>query len=853
VFGFEIALLALSVAGTPVPAAEAAARSNVVEAVRLDTPAPNADGSTAAAIRVDGDLTDAAWQRAPVITGFLQRDPKDGAPATYQTEARVAYDASFMYVAVMALDPEPAKIVGHRTRRDERSPSDWIRVMIDSFHDKRSAFEFAVNPAGVKQDSYWFNDASSDDGWDAVWDVSVAKTADGWRAEFRIPFSQLRFQPTDTATFGLAFVRQIGRLNETSTWPLLSKNATGYVSSFGELTGLRLDGSLKRLEMVPYLVGDVTRQTVDAGNTLMKATDPDLNLGLDLKYALGPGLTLTGTINPDFGQVEADPAVVNLSAFETFFAERRPFFVEGSGVFRFDTDCNDGACSGLFYSRRIGRAPRGTAEVPDGGSSTSPTQTTILGASKLTGRVGAFSVGALNAITSNEDAIIASGLQRTRQTVEPLSSYSVIRARREFTNQSAIGFITTATNRNLDDDTRFLPGQAYTGGMDWDWRVAKRYAIQGYWAASTVRGEAAAIAALQESTVHSFQRPDADYLEEDPTRTSLNGYSAQIAISKIGGQRVRFNSNASVKSPGFDSNDIGFMRRADQQTMSNWLQWRNDKPNRYLRSFRFNLNQWAGWNYGGDLLNSGGNVNAHAVFPNNWSTGMGVNLNPQTFDDRATRGGPGAYRNGQKSVWAYLSSDERRRVGGGLNIYRANDGLGMTYREFSPEVTWRPSSFLNISGGLSISTNHDPSQWVEEVDGHYVFARIDQHTVGLTTRVNYTVSPRLSIQIYAQPFVSAGDYSEFKELADGRSRSYDTRYRPFDYAGNPDFNYRSFRTTNVLRWEYRPGSTLFVVWQQGRERTLDHGAFDFRSDIGGVFDAPATNVFLVKWAYWLNF
>ncbi len=853
-FGFGIALLALLVAGTGVPAAEAADRSSsVVEAMRLETPAPNADGSTAEAIRVDGDLSDAAWQRAPVITGFLQRDPKDGAPATYQTEARVAYDASFMYIAVTAFDPEPAKIVGHRTRRDERSPSDWIRVLIDSFHDKRSAFEFAVNPAGVKQDSYWFNDGNSDDGWDAVWDVSVAKTADGWRAEFRIPFSQLRFQPTDSATFGLAFVRQIGRLNETSTWPLLSKNATGYVSSFGDLTGLHLDRSLKRLEMVPYLVGDVTHQSVEAGDSLRRATDPDLNVGLDLKYALRPGLTLTGTVNPDFGQVEADPAVVNLSAFETFFSERRPFFVEGSGIFRFDTDCNDGACSGLFYSRRIGRAPRGVAEVPDGGSSISPTQTTILGASKLTGRIGAFSIGALNAVTSNEDAIIASGLQRTRQTVEPLSSYSVIRARREFSNQSAIGFITTATNRNLDDDTRFLPGQAYTGGMDWDWRLAKRYAIQGYWAASTVRGDAASIADLQESNVHSFQRPDADYLELDPTRTSLNGYGAQIAISKIGGQRLRFNSNVSVKSPGFDTNDIGFMRRADQQTMSNWLQWRNDKPNKYLRSFRFNLNQWAGWNYGGDLLNSGGNVNAHAVFPNNWSTGMGVNVSPLTFDDRATRGGPGAYRNGQKSVWAYLSSDERRRIGGGLNIYRANDGLGMTYRDFSPEVTWRPSSFLNVSGGLSLSVNHDPSQWVEAVDGHYVFARIDQHTVGLTTRVNYTVSPRLSLQIYAQPFVSAGDYSEFKELADGRSRSYDTRYRPFDYTGNPDFNYRSFRTTNVLRWEYRPGSTLFVVWQQGRESTLDHGAFDFRSDIGGVFDAPATNVFLVKWAYWLNF
>ena len=444
------------------------------------------------------------------------------------------------------MDPEPAKIVGHRTRRDEGSPSDWVRVMIDSFHDKRSAFEFAVNPAGVKQDTYWFNDSSSDEGWDAVWDVSVSRKPDGWRAEFKIPFSQLRFQPTEATTFGLAFVRQIGRLNETSTWPLLSKNASGYVSSFGELTGLRLDRSPKRLEMVPYIVGDVTQQTVEAGNSLLKGTDPDLNVGLDIKYALRPGLTLTGTVNPDFGQVEADPAVVNLSAFETFFSERRPFFVEGSGIFRFDTDCNDGSCSGLFYSRRIGRAPRGEPDVPDGGYASAPRQTTIIGASKLTGRVGGFSVGALNALTAEENAVIADGLHRTTQTVEPFSSYSVVRAKKEFANQSSLGFITTSTNRNLDDATRFLPGQAYTGGVDWDWRFAKRYAIQGYWAGSSVLGDPAAIhgaAGEQRPQLPAPRfiapggRPDADIAERllDAARAEQDcGPAGSLQLERLG-------------------------------------------------------------------------------------------------------------------------------------------------------------------------------------------------------------------------------------------------------------------------------------------------------------------------------
>jgi len=809
--------------------------------------------ASTSAIRVDGELTEAVWQQAPVISGFKQREPKDGADATYDTEARVAYDATALYVAVHAIDPEPSRIVGIRTRRDEGSPSDWIRVLVDSFHDRRSAYEFAVNPVGVKQDAYWFNDGSNDTGWDAVWEVAVSRGPRGWRAEFRIPFSQLRFHPSASATFGFAVVRQIGRLNETTTWPLLSKNVSGYVSSFGELTGLQISRSPKRLEMVPYAVADVTTQPGETGNPLRETTDPDGSLGLDLKYALRPGLTLTATANPDFGQVEADPAVVNLSAFETFFSERRPFFVEGSGIFRFDLDCNDGNCSGLFYSRRIGRSPRGEPNVPEGGFSYAPGQTTILGATKLTGRAGPFSVGVLNAVTGDEDAVIAHGLTRTRQTVEPLTSYSVARARREFTNQSSLGFMMTATNRNLDDPTRFLAGQAYTGGIDWDWRLKGKYAVQGYWAGSSIQGDATAIAELQQSNVHSFQRPDSDHLEFDPARTSLNGYGTMLAVAKIGGERVRFNSNFSMKSPGFDINDVGFMRRADQRNIGNWMQVRYERPTKWYRSFRYNLNQWAGWNFDGDRLSLGYNVNAHIVFLNHWGTGSGVNYNPQSFDDRATRGGPGAYQNTQRSVWWYVEGDQRKPVSVGMFSVVGGDREGSSISEVDPYINWRPSSFLKLSAEFAFIRNHDQSQWIEQVGDRYIFGELRQRTVSIRTRLNYTVTPNLTIQLYAEPFVSAGDYASFKQLADGRAREYSERYAPTSYDSNPDFNYRSFRTTNVLRWEYRPGSTLFVVWQQGREDTLERGTFDFKRDFGGVFDAPARNVFLVKWAYWLNF
>src|SRR3954469_14117680 len=622
------------------------------------TPVPQA-----AAIKLDGEFTETVWESVPAISDFRQREPKDGEAPAFKTDVKVVYDAANMYVAVFAHDPEPSRIIGLRTRRDSNSPSDWIRVFVDSFHDRRSAFESAVTPAGVKRDVSWSNDTSEDEGWDAVWDVSVSQNAEGWRAEFRIPFSQLRFHPSDHATFGFAVARQIGRLNETDTWPLLSKSASGVVSSFADLTNLALTQTPKRLELVPYVVGQVNTQPTEAGNPLVSSHDQKATLGADVKYAVRPGITLTATVNPDFGQVEADPAVVNLSGFETFFSERRPFFVEGSGMFTFDLDCNDGSCSGLFYPRRIGRAPRGAPVLTHGMYASVPQQTTILGAAKLTGRVGKFSFGGLDAVTSDERAVVANGALRTKESVEPLANYSVLRSRREFANQSTLGFMATSTVRRLDGRTSFLPESAFTGGLDWDVRMTRRYAVTGYWVGSTVRGDAGSIALLQTNTVHSFQRPDADHVELDPTRTSLNGDGGSVAFSKIGGSRVRFNSNVGFKSPGLDINDVGFMRRADLRTMGNWLQWRHDKPSKYLRSFRFNLNQWGTWNFAGDRLDMGGNVNAHWVFANNWATGVGYNVNGTNFDDRATRGGgPGAIGVSNRNYWQYVNSDERKPV-----------------------------------------------------------------------------------------------------------------------------------------------------------------------------------------------
>jgi hypothetical protein len=808
---------------------------------------------------LDGLATEPFWEQAPTITQFVQREPTEGAEPSFKTEGRIAYDSTALYVMMRAFDPEPNRIVGLLTRRDQESPSDWLKVDIDSYFDKRSAYEFAVNAAGVKRDRYYFNDGNGDDSWDAVWEVKVGRDADGWHAEFRIPFSQLRFNNTTGGPVGFAMIREIGRLNETSTWPLLARSGNGFVSQFGEITGLRMSGAPKRFEILPYTVGKVETQPIEAGNNLAKSPDAGASMGLDVKYAVRPGLTLTATANPDFGQVEADPAVVNLDAFETFFPERRPFFIEGSGTFRFDVDCNDGECTGLFYSRRIGRAPQGAPDVGENEFAKGSDAATIMGAAKLTGRVGRFSVGALSAVTAHEDALVAgaNGLNRRSQAVEPATAYTVGRARREFRNQSSLGFMVTSTNRQLPSELSFLASDAVTGGVDYNWRLSQKYDISGYWAGSHVAGSTEAIERLQENNVHAFQRPDATHVELDPLATTLGGHAGSMAFSKIGGERTRFNTNFGYKSPGFDMNDLGFQRRADEKSFGNWLQWRRPTPGRFVRNYNLNLNQWTGWNFDGDRLYAGGNVNMHWAWANNYSSGFGVNFNASPFRDRVTRGGPGVLGNSSWSLWYYGNADNRRAIYPSYNGYHERDGQGTTRHNIGPSLNWRPSSAATLSLGIRYSINNDDAQWVENVTDaqdheHYVFGRIEQRTMALTARFNYTLTPDLSIQTYAEPFVSAGAYTNFRELADGRAKSYGDRYSPYAYGGSPDFNYRSFRTTNVLRWEYRPGSTLFVVWQQGRQDVAPQGAFDFSRDFGGVFSTPARNVFLVKLSYWLN-
>ena len=418
--------------------------------------------------------------------------------------------------------------------------------------------------------------------------------------------------------------------------------------------------------------------------------------------------------------------------------------------------------------------------------------------------------------------------------------------------------MTTSTNRQNDAATRFLTDNALAGGIDYDWRLSPMYSISGYAATTYLKGSTESISRLQENNVHGFQRPDADYVDVDADSTTLSGHAGSVSFGKIAGESTRFSSYSATRSPGFDTNDLGFMRRADERNQSNWFQWRNFKPGKYVRTRNFNINQYQGWNFGGDRLYSGGNINSHWTFTNYYSVGGGYNLDAEPFRDRVTRGGPGVLGNPSKfNLWYYANSDNRKALSVGYSGGHWLDTKNSARHDVMPYINWRATSSMSLNLGIRYFINHDDSQWVVNEDlengsQRYVFGRIDQKTMSFNTRFNYTMTPNLSLQVYAEPFVSAGDYSNYKELVDGRAKDYEDRYRPYAYSGNANFNIRSFRTTNVLRWEYKPGSTLFLVWQQGKEDYQGIGDFRFARDFGGVFSAPSNNVFLVKFSYWLN-
>ncbi len=802
---------------------------------------------------LDGRDDDPAWKNARVITAFREFEPTPDGDPRFRTTARIAYDAHNLYFFVRAYDPHPDSIVALLSRRDVKTASDQIKVMIDSYHDLRTGYEFAVNPAGVKRDYYTYNDSEEDESWDGVWDVATRIDSLGWTAEFRIPLSQLRYPSDGENTFGIMINRDVARFSERYSWPLYSRSRTGIASQFAAVPGFTGLASPHRLTVSPYTVTRTENAPFGAGYRQRTSA----TAGADIKYGLTSNLTVDATVNPDFGQVEADPSVLNLSAFETFFPEKRPFFLEGQGLFRFDVNCNDGVCSGLFYSRRIGRAPQ-LSDTYTGDEN--PEQTTILGAGKLTGRLASgASIGVLDAVTSREQG-------PGQATIEPRTNYFVGRLQQDFRDgASSIGAMVTSVRRNLDQfSAPYLRNDALAGGIDFrNQFLNRRYSVSGYVAASRVAGSAQAIAATQQSFVHDYQRPD-DRLVYDSTRTSLGGSSAQFNVSKIGGGITRFSTGYQWLSPGFEINDVGFLSQANAQNQYLWYAFVFNDPTRFYRRFQLNFNEWTNFAADGMREDAGGNVNWNTTLPNNWFLGMGEGLDAAVPSLCATcsRGGPAVAQSRSVWGWASVTGDSRRAIVPSLSANWGNGDEGRSWNgSLGPDVSFRVSSRFSADVGVNWSHAVSAAQWYGNYGAlgsdttHYTFARLDQHTVSMTTRLNFTATPNLSLQIYAQPFVTSGRYSDWVELNDPRASRFADRYQPYS---NPEglsgFNYKQLRSNTVVRWEYRPGSVLYFVWSQQRQQDgIDPGSFQFGRDYRNLFRAHPGNTFLIKGSYWLNF
>lgn len=841
-------------------------------------------------IVLDGRLDESAWQKAPAITSFTQSYPAPGAKPTDPTEVRVLYDNEALYVGVRMLDAHPDSIAAQLARRDASGIySDWIHVIVDSYHDRRTAFRFTVNPKGVKKDVYTSNDGEEDANWDAVWDVATRVDSLGWVAEFRIPLSQLRFGSASgpDRIWGFQVMRDVARSNERDSWAAWTPQSPGFVSRFGDLDGLTDVPSPRRLEVVPYVSAKLTRAPGDAANPFFRSTDAKPSAGADIKYGLSSGLTLTATVNPDFGQVEVDPSIINLSAFETSFPEKRPFFLEGSDALSFGGVVlyNDYGSQRFFYSRRIGREPQRSVS---GKFVDRPDATTIAGAAKITGKVGPWSVGFLDAVTPEERArVVTSSDIRTAAPVEPLTNYLASRIKRNFRGgATVVGTMLTSTLRNLAAPVfkDVLRSSATLAGADFEHDMQNRkYILSGFLAGSSVTGSETAIAATQLNSTHYYQRPDAPYLHFDPTRTRLAGHVGELAFAKSGA--VYGSIGYKEMTPGLELNDLGLVGAADFRALVTDLGFQNFTAGKRFRSFGGNASSEHAWNFGGNSIRQAVSASASGVFNNLASAGFGGGYSWPYFVDRFTRGGPLALQPSRWSVSANAGSDTRKIVSirGAADYFRRGQAGGGGW-DMSTTADYRPASNVHLIFGPSLNRDNAPAQYVRTVTDpvatttygkRYVFASIHQTTLAMDTRVEWTFTPALSFQLYTQPFVSAGRYYGFKEFltprrfdfaAYGVDRGTITRSATGTYTVDPDgagpspsfdfqdptFDVRNLRGNAVLRWEYRPGSALFVVWQQRRSDSEPFGDFSPVRDVGGIFRSIPTNILLVKATYWIG-
>ncbi|MGD2295439.1 MAG: DUF5916 domain-containing protein [Candidatus Aminicenantes bacterium] len=837
---------------------------------------------------IDGKLDDPVWERGEWESRFIQSEPYEGQPPSQKTAFKVLYDGKNIYFAVQAFDKEPDKIEKRLARRDSLE-GDMVEVLIDSYFDRRTAFCFAVNAAGVKGDRVITgNGQSMDPNWDPIWYVKTGVNNEGWTAEMKIPLSQLRYGKKGEQVWGLQVTRNFFRKEETSEWQFIPKDVSGFVNQFGELRGISGIQTSRKIELYPYTVGMLESFQEQAGNPFATGRSSSLVGGVDGKIGITSDLTLDFAINPDFGQVEADPSEVNLTAYETFFEEKRQFFIEGRSILSFKLMLGDGDLSSdqLFYSRRIGHRPSRTLYSGGGEYVDMPQNTSILGAFKLTGKTkSGLSIGIIDGITPQEKAQIFSLGQYSDEIVEPLTNYFGIRLQKDYNEgNTVIGGMLTSTNRNITDpNLDFLHNSAYTGGVDLyhTWKD-KTYFVSFNAVFSHVRGSIDAIQITQLSPLRYFQRPDAKHIEFDPNRTSLSGYGGTLVGGKLGSGHFQYIAGFTVRSPGLELNDMGYLRDADSIVEFIWANYRIWKPVSIFRQFSFNFNQWRGWNFGGERTFAGGNMGFNGQFKSYWTLSTGINHNAYSLSDSALRGGPSLVYPGMWGTWVTLGTDSRKkirlRVSWNTSIRKEMDSR---INSFSLGLNFNPSKATAATVQPILSLNENDLQYVCQKDfgpdKRYVFARIDQKTFGITLRLNLSLTPDLSIQFYGQPFVSAGEYTDFKHISSPRAAEYRDRFHALasdeialdsqsglytidenkdgvtDYSfGNPNFMFLQFRSNLVLRWEYKPGSALYLVWSQGRTGYLPYSDFALMNSMQDLFQVHPHNVFLIKFSYGFN-
>lgn len=844
-------------------------------------------------ITLDGKLTEDVWQ-GESITGFTQRDPDQGKPATEKSKVWISYDANNLYVAAKLYDSDVDVIDKNMARRDSWFESDWFLFFIDPYFDKRTGYYFAVNAGGTMNDGTLFNDSWDDSAWDCVWEAQTSINGDGWIVEMRIPFSQIRFHEAEKMKWGFNVKREIKKNKEESYLIMVPKEESGFVSKFATLEGLDGIKPKQRFEVIPYFVQKAQYLRHDELDPFYKSNQYKTTIGADIKIGLGSNYSIDATINPDFGQVEVDPAVVNLSAFETYYNEKRPFFVNGSEIFNFGfggVNNNWGFNFGqpnLFYSRRIGRSPQG--DVDTDGYVRRPGETNIIGAAKLTGKIDeTWSIGVLTAVTERTFADVWENDQQFEKEIEPLSNYTAIRSQKQFDDgRYGIGGMFTSVNRDLSDETleNNMRAGAYVFGMD-SWFTLDdddEYVVSANMIGSYTFGSKESMIALQEQPYRYLQRPDMEYMPLDSNRTSLSGVFSRVMLNKQKGN-FYINSAIGLISPGFEYNDLGFQFWSNKINAHTVLGYRWYEPDGIFRRKTVYLAYARDWDFEGNNRMNRFFMASFFQFENYYSIDIFGGYNFESLTPSLLRGGPMVLHPKYQYVELYASSDSRKELVFELGYEYWHSDIGTFGNKFEMEFTWKPTPNIRLEFEPSYVRELDHTQYIDTFDDphstqmygkRYVFGDIVQETVAASIRLDYSFTPQLTLQVYVQPLFANGTYTNFKEIMkprtmdlfeygrEGSTVSYNAETDEYtvdpDGDGpsetftfeNPNFNFKSLRANAVLRWEVNPGSVLYLVWTHDKVNTRNPGNFEFGRDFDHLIHSEPNNIFMAKFSYWFD-